>query len=214
MDTLQLFWLSLLFICAYRIISSLLLFYYTKNPKKLFLQLLDFEFLETLNVNWILKRKEPNTLQRYLQSLEASFESAPQCVVQFYFLVKTGTVSNLTLFSLLLSIWTLVSAVVRDDKHLFEDGAQAAGFGNLWKAQADIFHFALEERISTWKCFKLNFGWFMRLFFRLFDILGRLSIIAFSWLTLGGYFTCAYVLFEFSFLLFLSMAHGKLSTSP
>ncbi len=105
---MQLFYLSLFFMLIYRIISASLLLLYTKNWKKFGLQLLDLELLETLNINWVLKRVQPNTLQRYLQSLEASFESAPQCVVQFYFLTKTGTKDELTLISLVFSIWATI----------------------------------------------------------------------------------------------------------
>ncbi len=108
--------------------SAYLLFYYTRSLSKAWLQLLDVTFLQTLNINWHLKSDDPNTFQVYLQSLEASFEAAPQCVIQFVFLSRTNSLQTLTLVSLLFSVYSIISTVVKDDKSLFIESARNQQF--------------------------------------------------------------------------------------
>ncbi len=81
------------------------------------------------SLNWYLDGNDPNTFQVYLQALEASFEAAPQCVVQFIFVLRTNTIQTLALISIFFSVWSIINSVVKDDRSIFIESARTSHFG-------------------------------------------------------------------------------------
>eukprot|EP01084_Bolivina_argentea_P240170 403556_1 len=89
-----LFILSILSMCIYRIISSFLIYQSTKSIQRSFIQILDCELFRALYINYLCDKKEPCHPQRWITTLEATFESSPQALIQLIYLVKTGTFNS------------------------------------------------------------------------------------------------------------------------
>ena len=66
----------------YRFVSSYLVFKHTKKITRLFTQFLDLDLYYTIFIAHHLGRTEVCNLQRWLQKLEAIFESSPQSILQ------------------------------------------------------------------------------------------------------------------------------------
>eukprot|EP01084_Bolivina_argentea_P208773 355813_1 len=84
-----LFIVTILSMCVYRIISSYLIYQSTKSIKRLILQILDFELLRAVYINYLCNKTEPCDPQRWITALEAALESSPQAIIQLIYLVRT-----------------------------------------------------------------------------------------------------------------------------
>eukprot|EP01084_Bolivina_argentea_P303168 523355_1 len=84
-----LFSLSIFTLVLYRSISSYLIYRETRSYFRVIIQWLDFELFRTLYINYLCDKNEPCSPQRWITTLEASFESAPQALIQTIILIKT-----------------------------------------------------------------------------------------------------------------------------
>ena len=74
-------------ILLYRIVSAYSIYHLTKDVKRIFSQLLDFELFRTMYVNYVNGSIHPCNPQRWIQGLEAVFESSPQvCLLIFFYI--------------------------------------------------------------------------------------------------------------------------------
>ena len=69
-----LFWVSIAVLIVHRIVSSAAIYKLTKKPIDVLLQLFDFLMIRCVWTNYKLGIDEPSNAQRYLQTLEATFE--------------------------------------------------------------------------------------------------------------------------------------------
>ena len=77
-DTKYLFFTSISVIIFHRIVSSVAIYNLTRKPFDVLLQLFDFLMIKCIYTNYRLQTDEPSNAQRYLQTMEATFE------VKFY----------------------------------------------------------------------------------------------------------------------------------
>eukprot|EP01084_Bolivina_argentea_P118485 210216_1 len=105
------FIMSITVIIAYRIISCCAVYKLTKNKLFVVWQMMEVLLIRSVWTNYQLHSEEPSNCQRYLQILEATFETAPQVVISTTFLLKTSNVeiSYMVILSLIASFWTLTS---------------------------------------------------------------------------------------------------------
>ena len=88
MNVSYLFWISLFVFVFYRLMSSILIYRYSRGDDKLaFLQLFDLSFILTLKINYQFQNTVACSPQRYLTNLEAMYESYAQFIIQSYFLI-------------------------------------------------------------------------------------------------------------------------------
>eukprot|EP01084_Bolivina_argentea_P219065 371613_1 len=108
------FYWSIAVIIVYRLISSIQIGLRTYSVSRVFLQLLDLELLRALYINYKTNATKPNVAQTWIMVLEATFESAPQFVLQLVFAARTGIIA--TWFSIYhLSIfWSLFTVILRN----------------------------------------------------------------------------------------------------
>ena len=133
---------ALLAFSLYRFISSYLIFKYTKDWKRIFTQLLDLDIFKTIYIAHYLERDCVCDLQRWLQKLEAIFESAPQALLQIVFLTLSDKGINLgdrnsilVLSSLIFSVVSISQRFTNDDKVFFSyygGGDALFKFSNIW----------------------------------------------------------------------------------
>ena len=125
-----LFILSLFVFLFYRFISAIWIFRLTGHSyyQALTQFLFDMKLMDAIRVNYVNNRKEPSSPQRYIQVLEATIESFPQCAIQLYYFVKVRDSSNqseynsltstdiIVIISLIMSIINVTSKMVNEDK--------------------------------------------------------------------------------------------------
>ena len=87
---LYLFILSIVPLLLYRIVSSIILYYYTKNFYHFLLQIFDLEIFRTLYLTYKLDSIHPNQPQILIHYLRAMLESFPQTIIQLYFIIQIG----------------------------------------------------------------------------------------------------------------------------
>eukprot|EP01083_Nonionella_stella_P205184 747431_1 len=112
--SIHFFILSIIFIALQRILSSIGISKLTKSPSAAVLQLFDLALLRALWVNHVLGLTEPCVAQRYIEFLEAIFESSPELLLALGFIFKTldkQPLSPVVVLSVLSSFWTLTSKV-------------------------------------------------------------------------------------------------------
>eukprot|EP01083_Nonionella_stella_P266260 900943_1 len=99
-NTQYLFFLSISIIITHRVVSAFAVY-----------------------TNYKLDTDQPTNSQRYLQTMEAIFESAPQILISTAFLIKTSqtTISVTVIASLLTSLFSLSSRGSADDKVMLQD---------------------------------------------------------------------------------------------
>eukprot|EP01084_Bolivina_argentea_P066460 121139_1 len=177
-----LFVLTVLSMLIYRLISASLIYQSTKSIQRFFIQILDFELLRALYINYLCNNTEPCDPQRWITTLEATFESTPQALIQLLYLVKTNTFSSsyLVVISFLSSLICIISKLVSDDKSIV-----------IIKAKKLNFKF---ER----KCISLFY--MLRFIWRIFDISSQIFLMTLIWIAMGGVILTIKVVIE-SFLL-------------
>eukprot|EP01084_Bolivina_argentea_P031597 58482_1 len=173
-----LFLSSVFIIVLHKIISCAAIFALTRKCGDLFLQLLDLMMVKAIYLNYKYNLNEPGNAQRFLQILEATFESAPQIVLSMTFILKTQSGDTLIYISLISSIWTLVSRVKNDDKTLMKD---------TWKT--------LDFKYNA--CPPVNWRYLFRvILWRFLEITTRVFLICLMWIGLGGFAVIIIMLFE------------------
>ena len=93
---------------------------------RLAVQLLDFELLRALYINYLCNKRTPCHPQRWITALEAVLESSPQALIQLVYLVRTDSFGSnpLVVVSLMSSIWCIVSKLTSDDKLVVVESAE------------------------------------------------------------------------------------------
>ena len=197
LDMTVLFVAALVAFNIYRLISSFLLYIYTKKCARFFSQFFDLEIFRIIYINHQLHRTEPGNLHRFLSKIEAIFESSPQSVLQVVFLIKTinrgdsdGKITNtgtaevngceydafspLVFASLIFSIVSVAGRFIADDK-VFFDEKKAKNLGIGFK----------EDSCGGWGL-TWNWGFVVRYLWRLSDVIARVMILSFIWIVFGG----------------------------
>eukprot|EP01084_Bolivina_argentea_P296579 510807_1 len=174
------FFSSVFIIIESKIISCGAIFAITRKYIDILLQFVDLMMLKAVYLNYKYKTNEPGNAQRYLQILEATFESAPQIVISMIFILKTQTTDVLVLISTVSSLWTLTSRVKNDDKHLLEEDWRNSDFS-----------------LKKFPC--VNFLYLFRvIFWRFFEITTRVFLLCLIWIAMGGFALIIIMGFELS----------------
>ena len=121
-DMKGLFILSCFAFVFYRIISSFWVYITTKSIYDALLQIFDLKIFHALYINFETNTNRPNSVQKYIQVLEASLESFPQIIIQFYYFLKlnVNVYDNLLVFiSLIFSICNISSKMISEDELYF-----------------------------------------------------------------------------------------------
>eukprot|EP01084_Bolivina_argentea_P209368 356643_1 len=173
------FFTSIIVIVLYKFISCISVYLLTKSPKDVVYQFFDVLMLKAVYANYKLKTDEPSNAQRYLQVLEATFESGPQILISMAFILKTNVWDGIVLVSIFASLWTLTSRVASDDKSVVAD---------RWKS--------IEFTYKRWPI--VNWRYIFRvIFWRLSEITNKISLYTLIWLSIGGFSLIIIILFEF-----------------
>eukprot|EP01084_Bolivina_argentea_P005123 9678_1 len=169
-NTMYLFVVSVCVIILHRIISSFAIYRLTNNKSFILYQIFDVLMVKCIWTNYQLDTDEPSNSQRYLQTLEATFESAPQILIATAFLVKASIsdASAIVILSLITSFWTLSSRVSADDKMMFQKD---------WKN--------IEFHYNVFPC--INIKYIIRvIFWRFLEISSRIILLCLVWINIGG----------------------------
>eukprot|EP01084_Bolivina_argentea_P122265 216670_1 len=176
------FFASIGIIILSKIISCGAIFVLTRKCTNVLLQFFDLMMVKAIYLNYKLDTNEPGNAQRYLQILEATFESAPQITISVLFILKTINTSNvdsIVLISTISSLWTLTSRVTSDDKTLLQ---------KHWKSiEFDILQF---PRICNVRYL------FRVIFWRFFEITSRVFLLCIFWIVVGGFALTIIMTFE------------------
>eukprot|EP01084_Bolivina_argentea_P136849 241039_1 len=193
------FFASVFVIIFHRIVSTIGIYSLTRKWQDIILQSMDLMMVKAIWVNYKLDKKEKANPQRFLEILEASFESGPQLLISSAYILKASTsdsqpITPLIIISLLISLWSITSRVVTDDKALF---------------------FAADEEVrKSWttigfkynKCPCLNLKYLLRvIIWRFFEITNRVFIAILIWINMGGLSLSIILGFEFIFCLIQSI---------
>eukprot|EP01083_Nonionella_stella_P016456 45937_1 len=188
-----LFILSICIIIMHRLISAGLVYNLTKNLKYCAYQVFDLLMVRCIYTNYELQSTEPSNAQRYLQTIEAIFESAPQTLISAAFLIKASLSrsSFIVILSLITSLWTLSARVSADDRVMMQEE---------WKYLS----------LSTKYPF-LNPRYIVRVFlWRFLEISSRVVVLTLVWISLGGLSVFIVLGIETFFLLVLCYGLGTL----
>eukprot|EP01083_Nonionella_stella_P275232 934663_1 len=168
-DTMNLFVISICVLVFHRIISSAAIYHLTKKPIYMVYQLFDLLMVKCIWTNYKLGSDEPSNSQRYLQIMEATFESAPQILISTAFLVKSSISSAnnpIIIISLITSFWSVSARVSGDDKLMFKDE---------WKSLECSSRFPF-----------VNCRYIIRVLWRFLEISSRIILLCLMWIDLGG----------------------------
>eukprot|EP01084_Bolivina_argentea_P001753 3241_1 len=175
------FYASIFVIILHRILSVIAIYKLTRNWKDVLMQCFDILIAKAIWVNYKLNKREPSNPQRYLQLLEASFESAPQILISAGYILKSSTdgqaetISPLIYISVVFSLWSLVSRVAADDKMIYGEK------NSEWKE--------LEFKYN--KCPCVNWRYLLRVFaWRFLEITNRVFMCILLWVNIGGLGLC------------------------
>lgn len=186
-NPLYLFIASITVFLFYRIISGISIYYHTRSWIRIVSQLFDLEIFRAIWVNYKLHRVAPSSPQRWIQNLEAMLEAFPQTMIQLYFVIKTKTNQVFVILSLILSLYTMISKVVSEDKLIFEQEWQEIHLKLLSL-----------KYLRKGKCCSSRY--MIRLLFRCIDITTRVSVVLLMWIVVGGFSIIAMLILEISFL--------------
>eukprot|EP01083_Nonionella_stella_P017733 49668_1 len=178
------FWVSAGIMAVYRIVSSVQIFVYTKSYRQLLFQLLDIEFLHALMVNYKSKKSrncvnDPCQPQQWISMMEATFESAPQAIVQFIYLWLSGLLFTSFGVVHISFIWSIITIVLRnsmDDKNVFSNA-----LSDKLKARLR------EDNISETEWQSEPSRWIILFPLRLIDITNRIFVLGFCYISMPWY---------------------------
>eukprot|EP01083_Nonionella_stella_P170556 580666_1 len=197
-NTQYLFYISIAIIVVHRIVSSVAVYNLTHKPKYALYQFLDVLMIRCVYTNYKLDTNQPSNAQRYLQTMEAIFESAPQILISTAFLIKTkqGAISATVIVSLITSLFSLSRRVSADDKVMLQDD---------WK---EIKH---RNADGKWKFPFVNWKYIVRVvFWRFLEISSRITLLVLTWVNLGGKAIFFLLAIEFCYLSVLAWALGTI----
>jgi len=107
--------------CFYRIMSSIWIYIISKNYRRLIIQLFDFEIYRAIWFATTLNITEASEPQKRLQNFEMIFEALPQSFVQITFVVVTGNIDFVFIFSIIFSLMLMILKAIDIDEILFKD---------------------------------------------------------------------------------------------
>lgn len=114
-----LFHASCLAFLFYRFVSAFWVFTFTNySICNLILQILDVKIYHALYINFLLNRKYPTSIKRYIQILEASPESFPQVTIQLFYFINIGFDPEKNWFiwtSLLVSVYNISAKMISEE---------------------------------------------------------------------------------------------------
>eukprot|EP01084_Bolivina_argentea_P183366 316427_1 len=217
---LQLFIVSILIICSYRIISSIIVYLFTSNIKYSLFQCCDIYIYEILIKSWQYQKMQPTLIQTYIMSLEAYFESFPQFLMGLLYILEVITDPNnidtsennnnkilsaiLVGFSGILSLMSVAHKARKDDERHF-------------KANRNIRDIHIHCTNNYIIC--CNWKWFAQVIFRYFDIWLRCYCLMVIWYNTqdeesfigfgGGKLIIVIILFDFLGSIFVGSIMNK-----
>eukprot|EP01084_Bolivina_argentea_P309848 536000_1 len=178
------FWLftvSIAIIIIHKVVSTASVYALTGgNIKASILQVMDLLLIRAIWINYRLNLTEPCNPQRYIELLEAVFESAPQILLGMGYILKQSggkqSIDIIVIISVLFSLWSLTSKVTSDDKILFDDVFHSTEFQ------------ALDVRFKKHLCFmQFNYKYLVRvILWRFFEIMSRVLLLMLLWINIGG----------------------------
>ena len=194
-----LFYVSIIFLLLYRVVSGIAVFVCTYNVKFCFGQFIcEFMIYRAIWVNYVLECDEPCSPQKWLQNMEAMLEAFPQLIIQMFFLIQTTEIDNnssvdifgtqlFVLCSIIFSILSLTNKAVSEDKPLFE--------AEKWK----------KTKCTCKPPFIKNPQYLIRVMFRILDVSSRIILIVLVWSIFGGFILLIVAAIEFVFLIGLAI---------
>ena len=195
-DTIYLFWGSIIIIIVSRIISAIAVSKMTHNCCDFILGILDLTMFKAIYVGYILDRKSPTNIQRYIGLLEATLESFPQLILSTLYVTttvayETESISVLIIISLLSSLYALTARVASDDKHIYNTN---------WKG--------IRCNLCTFPC--INLRYILRVLMRFMEISSRLILYVLLWVNLGGFYTSIILGIELIYLVCIVFRSGSI----
>eukprot|EP01084_Bolivina_argentea_P281979 482566_1 len=189
-NTMHLFIISIFVIVLHRIITSMAIYKLTRNKTFVFYQLLDILVIRCIWTNYKLRSDQPSNAQRYLQSLEATFEGGPQILISTAFLIKASTykASPIVIISLIASFWTLTARVSADDKVMCKEEWESPIY-------QDYFNCKWIRRVFAW---------------RFLEISCRIILLLLIWINLGGISVIILFGIEFIYLFIICLGLGTI----
>eukprot|EP01084_Bolivina_argentea_P154087 268636_1 len=194
------FYASIFVIILHRIISSIAIYNLTRKWKDFILQTFDLMLVKAIWVNYKLRKHDKANPQRFLEILEATFESGPQLLISSAYILKTtandsGTITPLMIISVLSSLWSITSRVATDDKSLFV------------RMSNDRYRNAWTESGFTYKdCPCLHWQYVFRIIiWRFLEITNRVFLCILVWINMGGFSLCIILGFEVLWCLVVSI---------
>eukprot|EP01084_Bolivina_argentea_P269712 458445_1 len=189
------FYASVFVILIHRIISTVAIYNLTRKWTDILLQIFDLMMVKAIWVNYKLNKKDKANPQRFLEILEATFESGPQLLISTTYILKASTsdsqqITPLIIISVLSSLWSITSRVTADDKVLF---------GHLNKKKAELWT-DLGFKYNKCPCIHWRYVWRVILW-RFLEITNRVFICILLWVNLGGLALSVILVFEFIYLL-------------
>ena len=120
-------------------------------------------------------------------------EAFPQTVIQLFIVIKAGsTVTNFVLFSFLMSLWSIISKTVSEDKLLFKHP-----YRHIKLKMTKMKHCTQNRCIS--------YKYLSRVIFRIVGILNRTLILFLLWVIVGGFTLFCFLCLELCFLIIASI---------
>eukprot|EP01083_Nonionella_stella_P268368 907200_1 len=193
-----LFYLSFTIIIAHRVISAVAVYNLTRKPMYAVYQFFDVLMIQCVYTNYKLGTTQPSNAQRYLQTMEAIFESAPQILISTAFLIKSTTTSPspTVIASILTSLYSLSARVSADDKVMLKDE---------WKQPKH------RNKEGKWVWPFINIKYMVRVFlWRFLEISSRITLLVLTWINLGGRSIIFILFIEFCYLSVLAWALGTI----
>eukprot|EP01083_Nonionella_stella_P044193 119081_1 len=175
-----LFYLSITIMCFYRLVTSIVMYYFNRSVSDALLQLMDVFLFKALVKSWNLGLVETGLMQRQIQFLEALFESFPQALITFGIIMKSNEPSALVWISAFLSVVSIAQRIITEDAPFFTDESQAKEFG-----------FKKECACSQYRVLCCNLRYVLRWIWRYCDVIHWLLLIVGVWVFHSG--TAAFV---------------------
>eukprot|EP01084_Bolivina_argentea_P043671 80431_1 len=175
-NTLYLFATSIFVLTLHRIVSGYAVYRLTHKWCDVMLQMFDLLMVKCVYINYQLDIDEPSNSQRYLQVLEATFESSPQLLIAMGYLAKIGLSksSPIIIISTIASLFSLTARIASDDKAMFIQKMQTLDFNYKALKQLDL-------------SLVINFWYVLRVvLWRFVEMTMRIFLCTLIWINLGG----------------------------
>ena len=207
-----LFVLSVLAFCVYRIYSAFQVGLRLQSWKDGLLQFFDLKLFHAVWINYQSKSDAPSNPQKWIQSMEATFEAFPQAVIQLYFLLILSyhgnvAVSGLLIVSLLWSVWSVASKAISEDKWGFKEYAKTL-CSRPREKHREHDHGCMFGKNDK---YYISYSYLARVFLRFNDVFTRLGLLAVMWGVMGGYILTIYLVLEASCLVAVGLYYKELS---